>query len=485
MTLLRYYSGGKLQEFHASSLSAASVRPGVRGAARGAKSATPSARRAGVVARALHSQHDRLATRFQAMSESSVLTEGSANSGVLTIATESVVVDGAKSGELKWLRDKHGMEIVKEGRQGKVLLRAPAGGAEGVAEAFAVAAALFKRGHVGAAHPNFVRALRHTARSKKSTAKQWNLHNPGNPGVYGADVHAQAAWTIAQGDAAIRVAVLDEGVDTLHPALAPAVVAQLDVVDQHGDARPDGDDAHGTACAGIILSRDAAVRGLAAGVSLVACRIAKGDGDDGWVFDDFDTADAIDWCWDEAKADVLSNSWGGGPPADVITRAFDRARTKGRGGKGCVVLVAAGNDQLPVDYPATLAFVLAVGASNQWDERKVKNSRDGETRWGSNFGPELGLLAPGVAIRTTDISGANGYTTDDFVPDFNGTSSATPHVAAAAALILSVAPALKEGRIREIIKETADQLAPKARRDDFVGHGRLNTYAALRKALRE
>ena len=50
------------------------------------------------------------------------------------------------------------------------------------------------------------------------------------------------------------------------------------------------------------------------------------DGAGNWVFDDFNTADAIDWCWDEAATDVLSNSWGGGPPVDVISTAFARAR---------------------------------------------------------------------------------------------------------------------------------------------------------------
>ena len=96
------------------------------------------------------------------------------------------------------------------------------------------------------------------------------------------------------------------------------------------------------------------MKGLAHGVSLVAARIAKGDGGDGWIFDDFNTADAIDWCWRDAQSDVLSNSWGGGAPTDVITAAFRRARTRGRGGKGAVVVVAAGNAQSDVSYPGNL-----------------------------------------------------------------------------------------------------------------------------------
>jgi thermitase len=95
---------------------------------------------------------------------------------------------------------------------------------------------------------------------------------------------------------------------------------------------------------------------------------------------------------------------------------------------------------------------------------------------GSNFGPELSLLAPGVKIATTTING-------DHVTDFNGTSSATPHVAAAAALILSVKPDLKEGKVRAIITASADRLG-KRRRDNQFGSGRLNIFAALRLAHR-
>jgi len=159
---------------------------------------------------------------------------------------------------------------------------------------------------------------------------------------------------------------------------------------------------------------------------MVAVRIAKGDGTGRWVFDDFKTADAIDWAWKDAEADVLSNSWGGGPPVDVITRAFDRARTNGRKGKGAVVVIATGNNDGPVNFPATIPNVLAVGASNPWDERKSTTSKDGENWWGSNFGPELSLLAPGVKIATTDIHGPAGYDPGDYTMKFNGTSSANP-----------------------------------------------------------
>jgi subtilisin family serine protease len=181
---------------------------------------------------------------------------------------------------------------------------------------------------------------------------------------------------------------------------------------------------------------------------------------------------------------VLSNSWGGGPPVDAITRAIDRARTRGRKGKGAVVAFAAGNRNGPIGFPGTLEQVLTVGASNQWDERESPATRDGETWWGSNYGKPLDLIAPGVRIATTDIHSAAGYTTNDFTLTFNGTSAATPHVAAAAALILGLMPGLNEKQVSAIINGSTDRLTRTGAWDKYVGFGRLNIFAALRLARR-
>jgi hypothetical protein len=153
-----------------------------------------------------------------------------------------------------------------------------------------------------------------------------------------------------------------------------------------------------------------------------------------------------------------------------------------------VIAAAAGNgDVRGLLYPArlspTIEGFLAVGASNEWDQRKSKTSLDGESWWGSNWGPELDCVAPGVHIYTTDIMGAAGYGAGNYVPSFNGTSSATPHVAGLAALVLSVDPELRSWEVEEIVKLTARELGA-AGRDEEYGHGRIDARRALEAASR-
>ena len=428
---------------------------------------------------------DRLKSRFTAFSESRTMVAPAEPGETTVIPTETVALDQPRKSDLQWLRSKYGLVTVDEGTHGKVLMRVPEDADDPIGLAAEAALALHERGGPATAHPNFLRVVQRTPLPSATSPTQWALDNAGQPGLIGADVGAPAAWTITRGREQIRVAILDEGTDTAHPFLKASVVAQADFVDRNATAMPDGDDAHGTACAGIVVSRDSTCSGLAPEVSLVAARIAKSDTQGGfWIFDDFATADAIDWCWDTARADVLSNSWGGGPPVPVISRAFERARTRGRGGKGTVVIAAAGNEQQPVSFPANLEGVIAVGASNQWDKRKTRSSEDGESWWGSNYGPGLDLMAPGVAIHTTDISGARGYSGSRTTEKFNGTSAATPFVAAAAGLMLSAAPALTEARVCEILRQTADPLAAPGKWNQYTGFGRLNAYSAVRAARR-
>lgn len=147
-----------------------------------------------------------------------------------------------------------------------------------------------------------------------------------------------------------------------------------------------------------------------------------------------------------------------------------------------------------VSFPRALLMIVASFWSNTCNRCQPQDlngtSCDGEFWWGSNFGNEIDIVAPGVKIFTTDISGSNGYNTGDYKSDFNGTSSACPNAAGVAALVLSVNPNFTQAQVREILETTTDKIGNTPYNLTFqnygatqtwnneVGYGRLNAYSA-------
>lgn len=356
------------------------------------------------------------------------------------------------------------------------------------ADPLEVSSQLIKEKDVDYAEPDFVTIGKHVARRQVSPPAQPSPADPEEPKQYAPKItKAVEAWELQRGNPEIIIAVLDEGVDVNHEDLEASVRGTFDGVDNDTFQDPKPWDGHGTACAGLaaaVPNNNLGIRGIGGGCSIQAIRIAfsPNRGDD-WKFSQHWVTRGIDWAWKNG-ASVLSNSWGGGLPSSAIFNAFERARTQGRDGKGCVIIAAAGNESGPVSSPANYPSVLAVSASNEFDEFKTETSSDGE-RWGSNFGPEVDLAAPGVHNFTTDIMGSGGYTDNNYFANFNGTSSATPIVAGAAALVLSANNDLNEREVRKILKDTADKVGSEPYidgRNDQFGHGRLNVLAAVQKA---
>lgn len=406
--------------------------------------------------------------------------------------------------------DEHGLTVLSESRYGELTAELR----EVDADVFQVAEALTARPEIEFAEPDLItitprhpnRALPPPHLARSPTAGTWvgaatPMPRPTDVGpdplagqqYYLGLLQVDAALAEVTPDPGIVIAILDEGVDTKHPDLG-GILRGYDGTDDDEIQEPKAHDAHGTACAGIVgatANNRLGVRGVAAGCSMLAVRIAYSDNTgENWVSTNQWIARSIDWSW-ENGADVLSNSWGGGSPSNEITRAFSRARTRGRGGRGAVVVVAAGNDDLPVDFPGNLSGILTVAASNQDDQPKTKTSSDGEYWWGSNYGPEVDVAAPGVGIATTDISGDRGYnrsgSAGDYVLNFNGTSSACPQVAAICALVLSKNPELNEAEVRTIVRESADPVGsviydPSTGHNPRMGRGRANALRAVRRA---
>jgi hypothetical protein len=341
------------------------------------------------------------------------------------------------------------------------------------------------------------------------SALQWGLYNTGQSGGDpGWDINIQPAWEYLEDvlggldfedQDSILVAVLDEGVDLNHEDLN--LVAGLDatydpddpeVVDSYGGSNPW--DGHGTASAGIIGAKanDVGIVGVAPGVKIMPVRIAYHLANSSkWTCVDSDTARGIVWAA-ENGARVLSNSWGGGYEHEVVHEAISTVTDM-----GCAVICASGNYGINsmVRYPAKYEETIAVGAMSPCGERKKCDWSGSDLYiscdlegWASCYGPEVDVVAPGVKICTTDITGTDGYFAGDayghsgnYFKSFNGTSSATPHVAGIAALMLTVNPDLSPDNIKEILRATARDLGDPGF-DEETGHGLVDAYAAVTAA---
>jgi subtilisin family serine protease len=393
--------------------------------------------------------------------------------------------------EINKLNDFNNVKVIENinGGDNTFLVETTEGNAESALE---LANTYQKDDKVIYAQPNFVRLIKPMSSSPNDTYvnKQWAINNTGQTGgIVGEDINVLEAWDITKGSKDIIIAIVDEGVDYTHEDLnvGDKLVTGYDACFKRDNPNPETTDAHGTACAGIAAAKsnnNKGIAGVAPDCKIMGIRIAYGvesGGEIVWVTDDAKIADGIVKSVDRG-ADVLSNSWGGGGDSQTITNAINYAKQKGRNGKGCVVCFAAGNDNGKVSYPGNLDSVITVAACNEYGQRKSKTSKDGEYWWGSNYGPQVDVAAPGVHIYTTDIMNKAGYSTGNYEDGFNGTSAATPHVAGVAALVLSVAPALKASEVEEIIKNTADDITPKGF-DNYTGYGRINAFKAVSKAL--
>ncbi|MEM1094925.1 MAG: S8 family serine peptidase [Bacteroidota bacterium] len=323
---------------------------------------------------------------------------------------------------------------------------------------------------------------------------QWHLENLGGPGlVAGADVSAPLAWDVTRGDRNITVAVIDDGFDMGHPDFASPgkIHAPRDFGQHDTDPSPARGDNHGTACAGVAVADEngRGVVGIAPNCQLMPIRWS-GSVSDADIRQQFDHPRLN-------GADIISCSWGVRSRFFTLStsmkRSISRAATQGRNGKGCVIVFAAGNDDHDVDNPphtragfAIHPDVIAVAASN---------SRDRKSHY-SNFGDAIWVCAPssgagGLGIVTTDRRGANGYQSGDYttMQRFGGTSSACPLVAGVCALMLSVNPELTAIEVKDILKETAEQIDPqgggygKDRHSAIYGFGRVDAYRAVQAAI--
>ena len=268
-------------------------------------------------------------------------------------------------------------------------------------------------------------------------------------------VQADKAWDVTRGSPEIVVAVIDTGVDYMHPDLNGKVILGYDFVNDDPD--PMDDNGHGTHVAGIIgavTNNGVGVAGIGYNTRVMAVKVLSATG--GGFYST--VARGITYAVDNG-ARVINLSLRGTVDSSILQDAVNYAWSK-----GVLVVAAAGNDgsNAPV-YPAVYPHVLAVAATD-WNDNY----------WSlSNYGDFVDVSAPGVGIYSTDWSGGAGP-----YASRSGTSMAAPHVAGVAALALAVNSDLTNAELEALLMDSVDDLGD-AGWDPYYGTGRVNAYKAV------
>ena len=262
-------------------------------------------------------------------------------------------------------------------------------------------------------------------------------------GVSKIGASAYAKRVRAKTSATIKVAVVDSGVDRSHPFLKSRVTSDgYDYVDD--DSNPYDYHGHGTHVSGTIVD---CTPGLNVKILPVRVLNAKGEGSS------FVVGLGIEYAVNHG-AKVINLSLGGGCSRDQEDAINYAVR------KGVTVVVASGNEYTNINRaykgyptcPAHMKNVICVGAVNS-SNRKADFS---------NYGSTLDVVAPGVSIRSSVPGG--------YYESWNGTSMATPHVAALAAMVKLANPSYSPAKVESTIKSHCKDLGSKGW-DQYYGYG--------------
>lgn len=369
-------------------------------------------------------------------------------------------------------------------------------------------------------HPNFRADI---VRCSYKLFDYYNSFQPHMKRVIGK-FNDTTVWDFAGLNRTVKVAVVDDGITAHEDLPAGRILPGFNAADWNSDASPADHDAHGMACAGLIAashtgdsiaggSPNTGVISLNPNAAIIPINIF-GNHIDSYCSDE-ELAAGIDSARVKGAA-VLSNSWGyqtWHPDVDVVHQAIYRARYDGRGGKGCPVIFAAGNDDINwLPFPARDPLVFPVGAIKLNDS--IWDWSDYDTLPYNS----ISVVAPSDqsngnpaiwSIDQMDTSGANRQVWEaelaalrdvpadslyecacprdsddlDYLCNFNGTSAACPLVSGVASLLIARDSMLTAETIEEILTRSAvtdlDWGTLETVPDTLYGYGRVDAFRAM------
>lgn len=301
---------------------------------------------------------------------------------------------------------------------------------------------------------------------------------------YLAQIGAMNAWDKTTGNKKVIIAVIDTGVDWLHPDLAANIYMEngflipgSDLGGLNGipddDPLEDADSSnhyHGTLVAGIasaVTDNKIGVASIGFNCSILPVKVTKDNSRINGVPNILYGFEGIKWAVDHG-AKIINCSWGGYPYSSYEQSVIDYAVAN-----DAVVVASYGNDSSNTCfYPAAYKGVLSVGWANTGIGVKTINPA-------ANYGERIKVFAPGTAIFSTWQRPSES--SEGIYNEGSGSSLSAPLVSGLAGLVWSKFPFFTSRQVLERIRVTSDFI------DDYresslrnlLGHGLINASRAV------
>jgi subtilisin family serine protease len=279
-------------------------------------------------------------------------------------------------------------------------------------------------------------------------------------------IHGDETHLAGLDGAGVDVAVLDTGIDTDHPDLADSMIGQACFASSCPglpDNPAEDDNGHGTHVSGIVTANGIeAPVGVAPEAGILAIKVLNADGEGGFSgvaaglehillwdmrpelkdieFVNMSLGDGVGYAPGECRTDQI-----------LISMALDQLRWL----YGTVPFAASGNNgsKSGISFPACDPAVVSVGATydanvgpQAWGRCWDSTTAADQVACFSQAPDDLDVLAPGSVTTSAGMGGGNASK--------SGTSMASPHAVAVAALLKQARPEITHDELEQVLEDT-------------------------------